>query len=181
MPPRALLSALSRVTSTPLNRSPPLRAGKRPITVFINVLLPTPLRPSTPTTSPGATARVTPCSTSPVAKPACSFSTSRTTVMSGPPKIDFPHFIMCGNFVNGALGENAALVKHRYLSRHLAHKGDVVFDYYNGQAGLIEMAKHASCFEGFFRRQPRCWFIEQQNIRAARQNHGDFKPLELVM
>ena len=33
----------------------------------ISVLLPTPLRPSTPTISPAPTSMLTPCSTSPVA------------------------------------------------------------------------------------------------------------------
>ena len=46
------------VTSSPLKRICPLRAGSRPISVRISVLLPTPLRPSTPTTSPGATSTV---------------------------------------------------------------------------------------------------------------------------
>jgi len=53
--------------SSPRKRMAPLRARRRPMMLRMSVLLPTPLRPSTPTISAPATSMLTPCSTSPVA------------------------------------------------------------------------------------------------------------------
>ena len=61
MPSRAILWAGMPVIGLPSNSTLPWLGLTRPMMVLSVVLLPTPLRPSSPTTSPRPTDRETPC------------------------------------------------------------------------------------------------------------------------
>ena len=50
--------------SVPPTRTAPLRVGRMPMSDFMSVVLPMPLRPMMATISLGATAKFSPCSTS---------------------------------------------------------------------------------------------------------------------
>src|SRR5690242_19230203 len=63
MPSRAMARDDMRIVSTPSKTIEPLRFARMPMIDFRVVVLPAPLRPSSVTTSPGATSKVMPCST----------------------------------------------------------------------------------------------------------------------
>ena len=63
MPARAITLEASLVSSRPSKRTEPVRFSTMPMIALSVVVLPTPLRPSSVTTSPACTSKVTPCST----------------------------------------------------------------------------------------------------------------------
>ncbi len=58
MPRRARRNGASRVTSAPFTATDPARSGSNPSMARISVVLPMPLRPISPTASPGRTAKL---------------------------------------------------------------------------------------------------------------------------
>ena len=61
IPARAMASEVHAIVSAPSKHTEPLRRSTMPMIDFSVVVLPTPLRPSSVTTSPGRTSKVTPC------------------------------------------------------------------------------------------------------------------------
>ena len=61
IPQRAIASEGRPISSLPSKRTEPVRCSIMPMMALSVVVLPTPLRPSRVTTSPGCTSKVTPC------------------------------------------------------------------------------------------------------------------------
>jgi len=63
MPLRAMTSGARRDTGSPNRRIVPLRGGRKPMTVFMQVVFPAPFRPSSATTRPSPSEKETSCRT----------------------------------------------------------------------------------------------------------------------
>src|ERR1700712_2098860 len=99
-----------------------------PMSDFISVVFPMPLRPTTTTISAGATLKLSPCSTSLCPYPACrsiTFSTGCASVT----KIDLHDLRVGFDVVDRALGDDAALMQHRNLVSNVADEIHVVLDH----------------------------------------------------
>src|SRR5262249_17461380 len=104
-------------TSLPSTRIWPDFAGITPISDFISVDLPMPLRPTTATISPGWTARSMPCSTSLWPEAALRLRTSSMVFSVARPvclvaEIDFFHLGIGLHRRHVAFGQHLALVQH---------------------------------------------------------------------
>ena len=123
----------------------PERAGSRPMSARISVLLPTPLRPSTPTISPALTSMLTLLQhvAGGVARAQAGGGDQRVH-RSGLAEIDASHVLMRGDLIDRPLSEYAALMQHRDPLRDLAHESDVVLDDDDCQAARIEVLKQLS-------------------------------------
>src|SRR6184192_1188391 len=128
MPRRARRSAFSSDRSSPLNTIVPPRSGRRPISAFINVLLPTPLRPRTATISPRATSMSTPRSTSPAPYPARKFVAFSSSVTLPPSEIYVADVLALAHLAESSIGEDASLMQNRHALRNLSDKSHVVLD-----------------------------------------------------
>ena len=95
MPSRAIRSLVRPISSLPSKRTEPVRWPTMPMIDFSVVVLPAPLRPSSVTTSPASTSKVTPCSTWDSPYQACSPSTASSGATLGlsmaDPEIGFAH------------------------------------------------------------------------------------------
>ena len=114
IPDRAITSEGSRISSLPSNSTDPERFSMIPMMALSVVVLPTPLRPRSVTTSPGRTAKVTPCRMCDSPYQALSWFTvsrSRVSGMTGP-EIGFAHRRIVGDRFVVALGQHVAAGEH---------------------------------------------------------------------
>src|SRR3954451_23675044 len=146
MPSRAMAREGIRIVSTPSKTIEPLRLPKMPMMDFSVVVLPAPLRPSSVTTSPGATSKLMPCRTcdspyqvsSPLtasigaAAPAgAGRVASATSAMAySDIGLDDARILRDGGVV--ALGQHLAAGQDRDPARQRGHDREVVLDHQDG-------------------------------------------------
>src|SRR5689334_10223977 len=104
---------------------------------FIVVVLPAPLRPSSVTTSPARTSKVTPCRTWDSPYQACSPSTARSAaaLAMANSEIGFAHTGIGGDRVIIAFGQDAATREHRDAVREIGDDAEIVLDHQHGAIG----------------------------------------------
>src|SRR5688572_31088983 len=104
----------------PAKRTSPAERGISPITAFSVVDLPAPLRPSSATTSPGATSSATPNRTCALPYPASSRLTSSIA------KVDLAHACIAPDFRRRARGYHFAAVQDDHPVGEAEHHVHVV-------------------------------------------------------
>src|SRR5436190_17063867 len=107
-----------------------------PMIDFSVVVLPAPLRPSSVTTSPLRTSKVTPWSTWDSPYQACSASTDNNgrplALGMTDPEIGFPHVRIGRDRLVIALGEHAAAREHRDAIGQARNHTEIVLDHEHG-------------------------------------------------
>src|SRR6185295_9529526 len=122
---RACVGCASR--SRPANCTLPFPALSRPMTVFISVVLPAPLRPMSPIIARSGTDSVTPRR---ICTALIATSRLRTSSMRGPGAAhDMPaHFGIGEGDLRRGVGNDAAVVEREHALREAAHHFHVVLD-----------------------------------------------------
>src|SRR3954454_24185140 len=137
-PQRAIAFDESLISSRPSNCTEPLRWPTMPMMDFSVVVLPAPLRPSSVTTSPGRTSKVTPCSTcdSPYQASSASTVSSGVVVTSSMarPQIGFAHLGVGGDGLVVAFDQHATSRQHGDAVGQLGDHAEIVFDHQHGAA-----------------------------------------------
>src|SRR5215831_7916897 len=107
-----------------------------PMIDFSVVVLPAPLRPSSVTTSPARTSKVTPCSTCDSPYHACRFSIA-SSAASGMThsEIGLAHLGVRRHGGVVAFGEHAAAGEHRDAVAQVGDDGKIVLDHQHGAVG----------------------------------------------
>src|SRR5579862_1605869 len=102
-----------------------------PIMALSVVVLPTPLRPSNVTTSPGCTSKVTPCNAWDSPYQASRLSTARSGRASGMtgPEIGLAHCRIGRHRLIIALGQHVAAGEHRDAVAQVGNDAEIVFDH----------------------------------------------------
>src|ERR1700751_6010484 len=125
------------MSSAPSKRTEPVRWPTMPMIDLSVVVLPAPLRPSSVTTSPGCTWKVTPCRMWDSPYHACSPSTVRrgaASFMAGP-HVGFAHLRVGRHRGVVALGEHAPAREHRDGVGEVGDDGKVMLDHEHGAVG----------------------------------------------
>src|SRR6266853_6754396 len=107
-----------------------------PMTALRVVVLPTPLRPSSVTTSPRRTSNCAPCRTcdSPYHAFRSATESSAVSGMLGT-QVGLDHFRMTGHRPVVALGDDLAAREHRDVIREILDDAEVVLDHEHGAVG----------------------------------------------
>src|SRR5262249_40303351 len=136
MPARPIWSDERLISSRPSSRTEPVRWPTMPMIDLSVVVLPAPLRPSSVTTSPARTSKVTPCSTCDSPYQACRLSTA-SSAASGMPhsQVGLAHFRIGRDAGVVALGEHAAAGEHGDAVAEIGDHGQIVLDHQHGAVG----------------------------------------------
>src|SRR5436190_19339795 len=130
MPQRAIVFDESFISSRPSNCTEPERWPTIPMIDFSVVVLPAPLRPSSVTTSPARTSKVTPCRMCDSPYQACSPLTVRIGASGMPdPHVSLAHFRIVRHCRVVALGENAAARQHSDAIGQVRVEAEIMFYY----------------------------------------------------
>src|SRR5881296_991864 len=129
IPHRAITFDERLISSRPSNRTEPVRWPTMPMIDLSVVVLPAPLRPSSVTTSPGWTSKVTPCSTCDSPYQACRLSTAKSGSGMSNSHISFPHFRVGGHLLVVAFGEHTPAREHRDAVGKVRDHAEIVLDH----------------------------------------------------
>src|SRR6185503_17232321 len=124
--------------SLPLHSTRPPAALSRPITLFMSVVLPAPLRPMSPTIVPSGTSSDTPrriCMEAIATLRFCTLSTR------GPYHVAL-HFRVGKRRLRRRIGDDAAVVEGEHALREAAHHLHVVLDEEHGRALRAHCVEH---------------------------------------
>src|SRR6478736_2806430 len=187
MPIRAILSDEARVMSSLLKRIEPVRLPMIPITDFSVVVFPAPLRPSSVTTSPAFTLKLTPWRMWDSPYQASRFLTSRTCVpvdvavasaifksgMTGP-QIGFLDPLVFRQLGIIAFRQHLAARQHRDDVRKVGHHAQIVFDHQDGVLGRDALDQRRDLVNVFVAHAGHR-LVEQHHLGVERQRCRNFK------
>src|SRR5262249_13248493 len=126
-PRRAMSCGARRVTSRPSNSMAPRHGFRKPMAVFISVVLPMPFLPSSATASPLRTSSDTPNKIGVAPYPAWTSRMRNISVITAA-EIRFDHARVAANGRGRALGDLLAEVQHGHAVRDTHHDRHVVLD-----------------------------------------------------
>src|ERR1700730_7325142 len=134
MPARAITLDASLVSSRSSKRTEPVRFSTMPMIALSVVVLPTPLRPSSVTTSPACTSKVTPWSTWDSPYQASRLLTARSECPSAmaDPEIGFAHRGILRHRLVVALGQHVAAGQHGDAVAQIGDDAEIVLDHQHG-------------------------------------------------
>src|ERR1700726_2507978 len=181
MPARAITLEASLVSSRSSKRTEPVRFSTMPMIALSVVVLPTPLRPSSVTTSPACTAKVTPWSTGDSPYQASRLSTARSgrgsamigLKMAGP-EIGFAHRRILRHRFVVALGQHVAAGEHGDAIAQIGDDAEIVLDHQHG-ALVGERSDQRADAGDVVVTHAGHRLVEQQHLRLERQRGGDFQ------
>jgi hypothetical protein len=133
-------------SSRPSKRTEPRRRSTMPMIAFSVVVLPTPLRPSSVTTSPGCTSKVTPCrmcdspyqASSPLTASMARAPAACFSIMAGP-EIGFAHRWIGRHGRIVALGEHLAAGEHGNAIAQIGDHAEIMLDHQHGARGATDL------------------------------------------
>ena len=142
MPVRAIASEDMPTSSRPSKRTEPRRCSTMPMIDFSVVVLPTPLRPRSVTTSPGCTSKRDAVQNVRLAIPGfepvhCQHGARlgwRFSIMAGP-EIGFAHGGISRYGLVIAFGEHLAAGEHRNAIAQIRHYAEIMLDHQHGARG----------------------------------------------
>src|SRR5204863_8539995 len=135
-PRRAMRSDGSAMICVPSKRIEPSRRATMPMMALRVVVLPTPLRPSSVTTSPRRTSSCAPCRMcdSPYHAFRSATESSAVSGMLGT-QVGLDHFRMAGHRPVISLGDDLAAREYRDVIREVLHHAEIVLDHEHGAVG----------------------------------------------
>src|SRR4051812_38821676 len=151
----------------------PSEASRRPITLFISVLLPAPLRPMRPTMAPEGTSSDTPRRICTAEMETLRFSTLSTLAY------DVALYFRVGQRDRRRrIGDDAAVIEGEHALREAAHHLHVVLDEKDGRAfGAHRREDHLHDAELLAARDAARGLVEQQDARLRDHRQRDVKQL----
>src|SRR2546428_4251046 len=155
----------SAMICVPSKRIEPSRRAIMPMMAFRVVVLPTPFRPRSVTTSPRGTSNSTPWRMCDSPYHAFRPATERSAAsgMLGA-QVSLDHLGITGHRPIVALGDDLAAREHRDLIRKIRDDAQVVFDHEPGAVGRDEMDEACVVFKGRVR-QCSSRLVERQPYR----------------
>src|SRR5262249_33177065 len=136
MPARPIWSDDRLISSRPSSCTEPVRWPTMPMIDLSVVVLPAPLRPSSVTTSPARTSKLTPCSTCDSPYQACRFSIASSAPLGmANAEISLAHLGVRRHGRVVAFGEHAAARQHRDAVAQIRHHAEIVLDHQDGAVG----------------------------------------------
>src|SRR5215210_1800435 len=186
MPLCEISCALQRDRSMLSNSTRPRLRGARPMMARNVVVLPTPLRPSSATDSPGFTSKLTPCRMCSLPKWTCtsaSLSMYRLldeVLVLRTAEVSLTHSFVGGDFLRAAVRQDRPLSHHGNVVRDLEHDFHVVLDDDDVDA-LGEFADFADGAVGLGRAHAASRLVQQQQPRLRDHCHADFQQRHVTM
>src|SRR5579862_255982 len=175
-PARAIASDESLISSRPSRRTEPVRCSTIPMIDFSVVVLPTPLRPSSVTTSPARTSNVAPWRMCDSPYQACSSLTVSSADVSGMagPKIGLAHRRIIRHRLVVTLGQNLSTAKHGNTVTQIGDHAEIVFDHQDGAVDRQRFDQRADAID-VLAAHARHRLVEQQHLRLERDRRCDLK------
>src|SRR6185312_9393039 len=177
MPARAIWLELQPISSRPSKRTEPVRWPTMPMIDFKVVVLPAPLRPSSVTTSPSRTSKLTPCRMCDSPYQASRFSTAK----SGAPRSSMAHsHIGLANVgivrhrLVVALGEHPAACQHGFSFGWYGDHREVMLDHQHGAVGGDALDQFGNARNVLVTHAGHR-LVEQQHLRIERQSGGNLQ------
>src|SRR5260221_9747916 len=172
MPLREIASGARRSTGSPKSRTLPFLAGRKPMTLFMQVVLPAPLRPRSASTLPSPSANDTECSTWLSPWSASTSSRASAVAVSLIPKVNLTGFGIGHHFGARPFDDDPPVVQHGDAIGHVERGVHVVLDHHH--CGLARHAvDQALHLRALLARQAGERLVEQQHARLLRERHGD--------
>src|SRR5438045_2365396 len=168
---RSWVGILRRSPSAQATRPP--EALRRPITLFMSVVLPAPLRPMRPTMAPSGTSSET-------SRRMCiaAIETLRFSTLSMVTYDVAPHLRIVEHHLRRSVGDDAAVVESEHALREAAHHFHVVLDEEDSRPfGARRVEHHLHDAELLVGGNPAGWLIEQQHARLRHHGEGDVEQL----
>src|SRR6185503_279596 len=176
MPLREIASGDRRSIGSPKSRTLPPRGRSQPMTEFMHVVLPAPLRPSSATTLPACNWNETACSTWLSPYSASTASSTRASVA----KIHLARLRVGHHLRARALDDHAAVVQHGDAVGEVERGVHVVLDHHH--RGVARNRGDQLLDRGaLFAREAGERLVEQQHARLLRERHGDLDPALLAV
>src|SRR5690606_8226827 len=163
-----------RMRSWPSKRASPVRLRIRPMTARNVVVLPTPLRPSSVTVSPGKTSRSTPCSAWPSPYQALRPRRDKSGSLILGPHIGYAHALVGADCCIVAGSEDAASLKHGDPVAKLGNDVEIVLDHEYGKVGS-ERTDDAGNDRNVLMPHPSHRLVEQEHLGVQRKRGGDLQ------
>src|SRR5579862_4539803 len=187
MPARAMALDGRLINSAPSNRTEPVRLSMMPMMALSVVVLPTPLRPSSVTTSPGCTSKVTPCRMCDSPYQASSPCTASMACVEGEvgssmagSKIGLTHGGIGRYGLIIPFGEDLAAGEHGDAVAEICHHAEVMLDHQHG-ARCGDGSDQSADAADVVMAHTRCRLVKQQHFRIERQRGCDFeRPLVAI-
>src|SRR4051812_15448374 len=187
-PIRAIRSEEAREISWPSKRIEPERLPMMPITDFNVVVLPAPLRPSSVTTSPAFTVKLTPWriwdspyqasrfSTVSTGLPAAEATGRSAIVSSGMPgpQIGFLDTLVLGELGIMAFGQHVTARQYRDDVGQIGDHAQIMLDHQDGVFRGDAFDQRGD-FVDVLVAHARHWLVEQHHFRIERQRGGDLQ------
>src|ERR1700685_66635 len=180
MPAREITLEASLVSSRFSKRTEPVRFSTMPMIALSVVVLPTPLPPSSVTTSPACTSKVTPWSTWDSPYQASRLSTARSGCASGidssgmaRPEIGFAHRRILRHRLVVALGQHVAAREHGDAVAQIGDDAEIVLDHQHGALVGQRFDQRADAGD-IVVAHARHWLVEQQHLRLPGPPLGGF-------
>src|SRR6266446_546591 len=178
-PSRAISCGARRVRSTPSNSIEPRQGSRKPITVFIRVVLPMPLRPSSATASPARTSSETPKRIGVAPYPAWTsliFSMAASELGLRRSQIGLDHLRVVPDLLRRALGDFLAEVKDGDPVGDSHDDGHVVLDQEHREAARRrDLSDQGGRLLGLARRHARGRLVEEQERGLGGERQADLE------
>src|SRR3989440_1009528 len=174
-PRRAMRSEGSAMICVPSKRIEPSRRAIMPMMAFRVVVLPTPFRPRSVTTSPRGTSNSTPWRMCDSLYQAFRPATERSAAsdMLGA-QVSLDHFGITGHRPIVALGDDLAARKHRDVIRKIRDDAQVVLDHEHGAVGSDALDERCDALYVRVRHAGRR-FVQEHHFRIERKRGRDLK------
>src|SRR5581483_5998943 len=173
---RACVGAASR--SRPSNWTPPPAALRRPITVFMSVVLPAPLRPTRPIIVWSGTESETPRRICTALMATLRLRSSSMVVRFQPPDDMAAHLGVGERDFRRGVGDDAAVVEGEHPLREAAYHFHVVLDEEHRRAfGAHRGEHHLHVAELVLRRDAAGGLVEQEHARPRDHRERDVEEL----
>src|SRR6185437_959549 len=176
-PARAIFSGGRPISSRPSKRIEPLRLATSPMIERSVVVLPAPLRPSSVTTSPCCTSKVTPCKMCDSPYQACTSASDKSAARASSmadTQIGFAHFRIFRNHIVVTLGQNATAGKHGDAVAQVRHHREIVLDHQHRAIDGDALNQRTDAVD-ILVRHASGRLVEQQHFRIERQSRGDLQ------
>src|SRR5262244_1040003 len=183
-PSRAIRSLVRPISSFPSYRTEPVRRVTMPMIDLSVVVLPAPLRPSSVTTSPARTSKLTPCSTWDSPYQACNCSTASKGALPGlsmaDPEIGLAHVRIGRDRRVVAFRQHATSRKHRDAIGEVSDDAEIVLDHQHGAIGRDRLDERADA-RNVLLSHSGGRLVEQQHFRIECERRRNLeRPLAAV-
>src|SRR5690606_18325343 len=177
MPASTIFEGLRPTRLSPLKRISPSATRFKPLMARKMVLLPAPLAPSSTTSSPWPTSRLTPSR----ARKLPYLTTTLSSCSIVTPQVSLDHLRIALDLGRRALGDLLAVVEHDDLVRKAHDHVHLVLDQADGQPVLDHLPDQLCQTCGLVGVDATCRFVQQHHGRLSRQRQRERDTLAFLL